>query len=72
MITDFLLWSGISLLLYAFYKWATINHDYFLKRGVRHMKPKFLLGNNSKFLLFRQQTVTDFVTEMYTYNPGSK
>lgn len=72
MIGDFLLWSGISLLLYAFYKWATINNDYFVKRGITHMKPTFLIGNNARFLLLRQQTMTEFMNELYYYNPGSK
>lgn len=35
----------ICILSYAFYKWATINNDYFKKRNLKYKKPHFLVGN---------------------------
>lgn len=72
MIQYLLLWSGISLFLYAFYKWATINNDYFEKRGVSYLKPYFLVGNSGGFFILRNQTVIEFINNLYRSNPGYK
>ena len=36
--------------IYLFYKWATSNNEYFVKKGIPFDKPAFLLGSN-KFLI---------------------
>lgn len=36
---------AICLISYAFYKWATINNDYFKKRNIKFKKPHFFVGN---------------------------
>lgn len=72
MIGGFILWGGVALLIYAFYKWATINNDYFEKRGVSYMKPTFLVGNNGGFLFLMKYTMTEFLNMFYTANPGYK
>lgn len=45
MLGEFLLIAALLLILYAFYKWATINNDYFERRNIKYMKPTFLIGN---------------------------
>lgn len=72
MIADFILWSGIGLVLYAFYKWATINNDYFEKRGVNYVKPTFLVGSGGGFIFLRKYTLNEFVDQMYSSKPDSK
>lgn len=72
MIAEFLLWSGVSLLLYAFYKWGTIHNDYFKKRGVSFIKPTFLIGSNAGFFMFRKQDMIEFMDDVYRANPGFK
>lgn len=36
--------AGLGLIGLAFYKWVTLNNDYFAKRSVPFIKPTFLLG----------------------------
>ncbi|XP_031640251.1 probable cytochrome P450 9f2 isoform X3 [Contarinia nasturtii] len=43
----------IGSLFYLFYKWATANNDYFVKRNILHLKPVFLVGNTLDLFLFR-------------------
>ncbi|XP_055309672.1 probable cytochrome P450 9f2 [Sitodiplosis mosellana] len=45
MIGILLLLSAILLIVYAFYKWATLNNDYFERQNLKYMKPTFLVGN---------------------------
>lgn len=71
MISDLLLWSGISLLLYALYKWSANKNDYFEKRGVSSMKPKSIIAILSD-LTFSQKSMVDLMTEQYIVNPGNK
>lgn len=71
MISDLLLWSGISLLLYALYKWSTKKNDYFEKRGVSYMKPKSIIAIISD-LTFNRRSMVDFMKVLYTVNPGNK
>lgn len=72
MIGEIIFWSGVLLLVYAFYKWATINNDYFEKRGVSYLKPSFLVGNNGGFLFLMKYTMPEFINMFYTANPGKK
>lgn len=47
--------SSIALILfmYAFYKWATANNEYFANRNIKFMRPKAVVGNFGGILLFR-------------------
>lgn len=47
MIIELLILSVI-LIGWTFYKWATVNNDYFKRRNVKYMKPKFLFGNTGE------------------------
>lgn len=71
MISDILLWSGISLLLYAVYKWSTGDNDYFTKRGVSYDKPPSFLVMMYE-LTMKPKALTEFMLEAYRKNPGYK
>lgn len=68
---DVLIWIAISLIFYGIYKYMTLNHDYFRKRGIVHMKPTFFFGNMGAFLL-RRETIYEFATNLYTAFPQQK
>lgn len=51
------------LISYLFYKWATINNDFFKQRNIKHFKPKFLLGN------LEDMPATDFAQKYYQAFP---
>lgn len=46
MIGALLLIAAVFLIAFAFYKWATVNNDYFEKRNIRFEKPTFFFGNS--------------------------
>lgn len=71
MISDILQWSGISLLLYAAYKWFTSDNDYFTKRGVSYDKPPSLLGM-IYVMTMKPKALTEFMLTAYRKNPGFK
>lgn len=58
-------------LLYAFYKWATVNRDYFVKRKIKHLNPNFLIGNTSG-LFFKRHTPADYMNSIYFRYPNEK
>lgn len=45
MFGELLIIVAISLFLFAFYKWATLNNDFFEKRNIKFIKPTFLFGS---------------------------
>lgn len=57
--------------LYAFYKWAIANQDYFSKRNIKHLKPKFLVGNTAGLFMKRFRAPT-FYDSMYYEFPNEK
>lgn len=71
MMSAVLFGSTVALLAYIFYKWATANADYFERRGIRQMKPAFLVGNNSDALLGKL-TVPEFAIRTYNQFPNEK
>lgn len=60
-----------GLLIYAFYKWATANSEYFAKRNIKHMKPKFLIGDTTQ-LFMKQYTPAEFLDMIYYQYPKEK
>lgn len=50
MIDAFLLSTAIALLAYVFRRWATSNNDFFEKRNIQYVKPKFLFGSMLEIL----------------------
>lgn len=45
---DCIVYSAIfALFAYIFYKWATINKNFFTKRQIKSLKPTFLFGNTA-------------------------
>lgn len=71
MLTGIFLPTAIALLAYGFYKWAVSNHNYFEKRKVKYMKPKFLVGNTGGFFLNRYSAV-DFAQLLYNAFPSER
>lgn len=55
----------IPVALYLFYKWATVNYDFFEKQGIAYIKPFPLLGSNFSVFFKKQPLVT---TMMDNYN----
>lgn len=66
-----LLATAIALIAYSFFKWATLNNDFFEKRGVRFLKPTFLLGSTWKFYT-QQIDMFQFVNYLYRSFPNEK
>lgn len=56
---------------YAFYKWATVNNEYFLKRNLKHLEPRFLIGNIFGLFL-KRYTPPDFMDSIYYRFPREK
>ena len=68
MIGEFLLCAAIALFSFAFYKWATLNNGYFERRGVKHMKPSFLVGNTAG-VFFQKCNAIEFGKMLYDTFP---
>lgn len=69
---DAILWAtGIGLILITIYKWATKNNDFFTKRGIKQMKPTFLLGNNGTFVTGKMNA-TEFAMSLYNAFPNER
>lgn len=71
MFSIILLLIAVSLLGYAFYKWATLNNDYFLRKGVSFRKPTFLFGNSANILL-KKLALVDYVNWHYNQFPDKR
>lgn len=72
MFGDILLWIGVFLIIYAFYKWLTIHGDYFKLRGVPYWQPICFFGNNIGFMMMRGYSMNGFISMLYRANPGTK
>lgn len=69
MLEGLLICVAIALVLYAFYKWATINNDFFEKHNLKSLKPKFLFGNTGG-VFFNQYSGAEFCDMMYDAFPN--
>ena len=69
MIVELLWVVAIALISYAFYKWATLNYDYFERRNVKYLKPMFLLGSTGDVIL-NKCTVVEFTQKLYQTFPN--
>lgn len=68
MLAIVLLIIAIFLFSLAFYKWATLNNDYFEKRDIKYVKPTFLFGIMGEFL-FGRRTIAAFAEGLYRVFP---
>lgn len=64
MIGELLLCVAIALFTWAFYKWATINNEYFKRRGLKYMQPSFLVGNTAG-MFFQKYDALEFGKFLY-------
>lgn len=72
MLSELLFYTILSgTLFYAFYKWATVNKEYFSKRNIKHFHPKFLIGNTIGLFL-KQYTPDKFIDLLYYRYPKEK
>lgn len=62
---------GFALIAYAFYKWATQNDNYWADRGVKFLKPYFVVGNTGGFFS-NKYSQYGFVTYLYNIFPAEK
>lgn len=69
MLDGIVLLVAIALISYVIYKWATANNDFFEKRNLKYLKPKFLLGNTGGIFL-NQYSGADFCDMMYKPFPN--
>lgn len=59
------LWiADIAVAVYLFYKWATKNNDYFIKRNIHYNKPFLFLGSSPTFW-FSKESIGDFTISLY-------
>lgn len=65
-----LLYMGIGLIVYSFYKWASQNKDFFEKSGIPALKPHLIFGNTAEFF-FRKTELIDYIQSLYN-NPAFK
>lgn len=68
MISELLLLVAIFLLSYTFYKWATLNNDFFEWRNIKYLKPKFLIGSTGGAFT-ATYTAVEFAEKLYNAFP---
>lgn len=71
MLGEVLLFAALSLIALAIYKWATLNNDYFDKRNLKYMKPRFLIGNTGG-LFVNKYTAAEFAQKLYQAFPDEQ
>lgn len=70
MIAELLLFGVTLLLSYAFYKWATLNNDYFERRKIKYSKPSFLIGTTGSAFFGNRDTAAEFAQKLYDAFPN--
>lgn len=68
MLTELIVCVVIALFAYTFYKWATINNNFFKLRNVKYLKPKFFVGSTGGLFLSRY-TAPEFQKKLYNAFP---
>lgn len=68
MLAGLVLCIAIALIAYAFYKWAKQNEDYFVSRGIKFIKPTFLIGDITTLFL-KKITAVEFANKVYNEFP---
>lgn len=68
MFDGLIFFVAFLLICYAFYKWATLNNDFFEQRNIKNVKPTFLIGNNAGSL-FNKYTGAEFCKKLYQTFP---
>lgn len=69
MIGAILLLIGIVLIALAFYKWATLNNDFFERRNIKYVKPTFFIGSTAG-VFFKKYTAVEFAQKVYQSFPN--
>lgn len=62
---------AMVIVVYLFYKWATQNDQYFVKRRVPALKPSLLFGNSADFFT-KKIDLIEFVKKLYNDFPDEK
>lgn len=72
MLLDWVFYTLVSgILFYAFYKWATVNREYFVKRNLKHLEPRFFIGNTIGLFL-KSYRPDYFIDSIYYRFPKEK
>lgn len=69
MFGELVLVIAVVLIVYSFYKWATLNGKYFEKRNIKYMKPTFLVGNTAA-IFTNKYTAIEFASKLYNEFPN--
>lgn len=69
MFAELFLASAVTLLAFAFYKWAISNNTYFEKRGVKYLKPAFFIGNSGP-MFSSKYTAAEYAQTLYNAFPN--
>ncbi|XP_013101419.2 probable cytochrome P450 9f2 [Stomoxys calcitrans] len=59
----------VTLLAFSFYRWVTVNNDFFAKRGIPYDKPLFLMGSFVE-IFRRQKPMYDVIIDLYNKHDG--
>lgn len=57
-----------TVVLFTFYKWATVNNGYFKRRNLKYLKPSFLVGNTGGIFVQKYDAI-EFSSLMYDTFP---
>lgn len=69
MLFELLLIVAVALIVHAVYKRGTISNEYFRRRGIKSLKPTFLIGN-SGVVLFQKTTAVELANIVYSEFPN--
>lgn len=69
MLSEWLLYFGIALIIYAIYKWTTQNDDYFAKRNLPFAPSGFMFRN---MLVVFRSTLPELAQQLYNSFPNEK
>lgn len=59
----------LILILVLFYRWATINNDFFKKRGIPYDKPSFLMGSFAE-AVGKKKSFYELIIDLYNKHNG--
>ncbi|XP_059611088.1 uncharacterized protein LOC132258012 [Phlebotomus argentipes] len=63
MLLEFLLFTVLAAVIVYIYQTGTKNEDFFLKKGIKHRKPVFLVGNNLR-IITKQTSVFEHIRDL--------
>lgn len=71
MAAGLLILAGLAALIYAFISYVNKKYKYFEERGVKFVKPYYLMGNMYDFLI-KKSTIQELGQNMYNKFPKER